>query len=141
MKAFTIGMLLLLVAGTATGAGLAPSGSTSRGKYFQLCVGETGSGTCTNPAGVDAYAQSASYVQFTFSFSETGAGGASCDIYYGTIELLNALPTALVAADGIKVITLDATVNGFSAEAPFAMLFADCTAGAGAHSVLVEAAR
>ena len=141
MKAFTIGMLLLLVAGTATGAGLAPSGSTSRGKYFQLCINEAGSGTCTNPAGEDAYAQSASYVQFTFTFSETGGAGASCDIYYGTQELINALPTSLVAADGVKVITLSATVNGFSTEAPFTMLFADCTAGTGTHSVFVEAAR
>jgi hypothetical protein len=110
---------------------------------FELCDGMSASGVCLGPNGQTAYASTGSYTQFIFTFSETGGAGASCNVYYGTSDLSHNMPPTLTAAHGVKITStaLTAAAPGQAWEAPYTLMFAVCTVGAGVHSVLIEAAR
>lgn len=54
--------------------------SDVRGVTVRMCTAESTAGVCNNGSG-DVYFVADGYNDFYFSFTETGAGGNSCDIF------------------------------------------------------------
>lgn len=140
MKRIIAIIAVLLMASLAGASTLAPSASNANGKTFEMCTALSSSGVCANAAGQHLYAEVMSSRKFTVFFSETGSGGATCEVYAGSQDLINNRPVELAATDGTKInsISLSAAATAQSFEAPFAMLWIECVAGAGTHTVLLQ---
>jgi hypothetical protein len=135
-------LAVLLVAGPSFAATGAPNASNTNGKTYEMCDGLGVSGVCYNADSVDLYAAIPAYRQFTFFFSETGAG-ATCDIYAGTQDLANNMPVELDSSYGTKInsISLSSAATAQSFEAPFYILWVECVAGSGDHTVLLQTSK
>jgi hypothetical protein len=141
-------LAVLLCAGPAfsqtAGPTPAPSNSNSRGKTFEICTAVSVNGTCDSVGdgtGTDLFMQVSKYRQFTVYFEQSGTN-ATCEIYLGDQDLSNNLTDFLTATDGTKInsTSLSSAAAAQSFEGPFYILWVDCLAGTGTHTVTIQAA-
>jgi hypothetical protein len=150
---FLIVMASLLVATTAAAATKAPSARQSRGYTYTMCLADTINGVCDSAhdgSGTDVYIRADEFSQFTVFFSTAGGNGdATCEIYGGTQDLYDDVAdgttVTLAITDGTKLnsVSLSSTQTALSYEAPFFIMWMDCTAdtGAGTHTVTIQASK
>ncbi len=145
MKHALLFLVALLMAGVASASEPAIATVLGNTKTFTLCSDEGSSGVCDTAAGVDLYAEVATYRQYTVYLSQTGGTTATCDIYVGdralSISNGGAMPASLSNSDGTKINStlLSSTSTAQSFEGPFWVMWITCTDGDGTHTVTMQA--
>jgi hypothetical protein len=141
-KFLSLVSVMLLMAGSAYGGIEAPVKSHAGGRSWTFCGGIPGSenGICADAdTDLDQYALTYGYRNHTVYFETTNASN-TCEVYAGNRALADSNPDSF-SGEGwlVSVPPLSSTNNIITLQdAPFFMLFIDCTLAGGRVDLTIE---